>query len=69
MYVIMNVIIAVIVSVNMKVSEHDIVATITVDDDDNSVRKYNICIPVRKLKFSIAEFFGHLVIISLVNLS
>ena len=62
----MNVTIAVIVSVKMKVSEHDIVATITVDDDDNSVGKYNICIPVRKLKFQLQNF---LVIISLVNLS
>ena len=62
----MNVTIAVIVSVKMKVSEHDIVATITVDDDDNSVGKYNICIPVRKLKFQLQSF---LVIISLVNLS
>ena len=38
MYVTMNVRIAVIVSVKMNVSEHDIVATIaiiTVDDDDS----------------------------------
>ena len=43
MYVAMNVIIAVIVSVKMKVSEHDIVATIATtfddDDDDDSIGK------------------------------
>jgi len=39
MYVTPNVVIAVIVSVKMKVSEHDIVATITVNDDDDPATK------------------------------
>jgi len=39
MYVTPNVIIAVIVRVKIKVSEHDIVAIIAVEDDDDSVAK------------------------------
>jgi len=37
-----NVIIAVIVIVKIKVSEHDTAATIAVEDDDDSVAKYSI---------------------------